>query len=260
MRVASEDWRCLLHPLEGGVLIHEAVVARGVMRRFGGELALDEEAEDSEAVVHGDYDDVTLSEELAVLSRLGRAARDIAAAVDPDHHGKAGLLRLRGSPHVQCEAVFTGAGIAEYHVIVYGRLHAARAELGRVADALPFSRGLRWLPAELADGRSGVGDSFKGSDLSIEGGRALDFAFSGFDLEGIGGVCGEREEHKNEERKTHDASHLDQYTTVQVGSSVRRRHSTFHPLRAKFFIAGLDNKGLSLKGGFIIVKTMVLRV
>ena len=68
------------------------------MRGFGGELGEGEEAEDAEAVVHGDDDNVAVGEELAVLAGLGGAAGDKAAAVDPDHDGQASRAwRWRGS-------------------------------------------------------------------------------------------------------------------------------------------------------------------
>ena len=56
--------------------------------RLGGELRVGEEAEDAEAVVHADDDDVATGEELAVLAGLGGAAGGEAAAVDPDHDGE----------------------------------------------------------------------------------------------------------------------------------------------------------------------------
>ncbi len=44
------------------------------MGRLGGEFGVSEEAEDAEAVVHGDDDHVAVGEELAVLAALGGAS------------------------------------------------------------------------------------------------------------------------------------------------------------------------------------------
>ena len=65
----------LLHPVERGDLVEQAVVAGGVAGGFGGEFGVGEEAEDAEAVVHGDDDDAAVGEELAVLAGLGACRR-----------------------------------------------------------------------------------------------------------------------------------------------------------------------------------------
>ncbi len=65
-----------LNPLDRGGLVHQAVVAGGVVGRFGGELGMGEEAEDAEAVVHRNDDDaVAVRKELAVLAMLRGASR-----------------------------------------------------------------------------------------------------------------------------------------------------------------------------------------
>ncbi len=95
--VATEGGDVALDPREGGGLVEEAVVAGGVVGRLGGELGMGEEAEDAEAVVHGDDDDVAMGEELAVLAVLGGAAADEAAAVDPDHDGEGAGFGVGGA-------------------------------------------------------------------------------------------------------------------------------------------------------------------
>src|SRR5437879_13305516 len=104
------------------------------MGRLGGEFGKSEEAEDAEAVVHGDDDYVAGGEELAVLTALGGAAASEAAAVDPDHDGEGAGFGVGGGPDVEGEAVFAGAGVVEDHVGIAGRLDAGGAEVFGGAD------------------------------------------------------------------------------------------------------------------------------
>jgi len=57
-------------------------------------------------------------------------------------------------------------------------------------------RGLGRLPAEIADGRGGVGDALEGADLAVGGVGAFDLAAGGLDAEVVGGEagCGKKEE------------------------------------------------------------------
>ena len=71
----------------------------------------------------------------------------------------------------------------------------------RGADALPLRCGHGWLPAEIADGRRGVGDAFEGDDLLVGGECAFDCAFVGLDTERVGGVSGCDEDGKCKKRE-----------------------------------------------------------
>src|SRR6185503_15229714 len=138
---------------------------------------MDKEAEDAQAVVHGNNDDVPMSEELAVLTALRGAAGGEAAAVDPDHDGKLTVrFRIRGGPDVESEAVFAGAGVVEDHIGVAAGLHTVRAKVGGGTNTLPFGRRHRWLPAEVANRRRGIRDAFEGDDLMVGSVGALDLA------------------------------------------------------------------------------------
>ena len=109
--VATEGGDVAVDPGDGGGLVQEAVVAGGVVGRFGGEFGMGEEAEDAEAVVHGDDDDVAVGEELAVLAGLGGAAGGEAAAVDPDHDGEASRAwRLAGAQTLRVRQSSLGPG------------------------------------------------------------------------------------------------------------------------------------------------------
>ena len=86
--IAAELRDVALDPFERGGLIHQAVVAGGVVAVFLGEFGVREEAEDAEAIVHRNDDDAFFGEVRAVLARFGGCAGGEAAAVDPDHDGE----------------------------------------------------------------------------------------------------------------------------------------------------------------------------
>jgi hypothetical protein len=107
-----------------------------------------------------------------------------------------------GGPDVEGETVFAGAGIVKDHIGIAGGLKAVKAEVVRGADALPLGRWLGWLPAKVAYRRCGEGDAFESDDFLVGGEDAFDFAFVGFYLERIGGVCaGDREKDESREKE-----------------------------------------------------------
>ena len=116
--VAAELRDVALDPPQRGLLVHEPVVARGLVGRFGAQRRVREEAEEPEAVVQRDDDRALLDQPRRVV--VVALAHDQRAAVQPDHHRKAlGLLELglavlllrhlavRGE-HVQVQAVLGG--------------------------------------------------------------------------------------------------------------------------------------------------------
>src|SRR5262245_27510288 len=113
------------------------------------------ETEDAEAVIDRDEDDPLACERLAVVAWLGAGPGLEAAAVNPHHHRQAIGRRRRGRPDVQVQAIFAGWA-AKVDVAEDVTLHALRAELDRIAHALPRRRGLRFPPAVLADRRRRV--------------------------------------------------------------------------------------------------------
>ena len=83
-------------------------------------------------------------------------------------------------PDIEIEAIFTGSGVVKDHVIKDAGLHTARAEIDGLAYARPRRGGLRRLPTEWTDRRSGVGNALKGAHLAI--GTDDTFNYSRFDL------------------------------------------------------------------------------
>jgi hypothetical protein len=77
--VAAEGRDVPLHPLEGGDLVQQTVVAGGVVRGLIRQFGMDEEAEDVGAVVDGDRDHALAGHALAghalaVVARLRAVA------------------------------------------------------------------------------------------------------------------------------------------------------------------------------------------
>lgn len=165
--VAAELFDVGADPGESGGLVEQAVVSGGVVGALGGEGGVGEEAEDAETVVHGDDDDVAVSEELAVLTALGGASVAKAAAVDPEHDGE--VFGFGGSPDVKGKAVLAGAGVVEDHVGDGVGLKAVGAEVFCGAGAFPGGGGLGGLPAEGAYGWGGVGDALEGQYAAVGG-------------------------------------------------------------------------------------------
>src|SRR6201999_877469 len=87
------------------------------------------------------------------------------SAVDVDHDRRGFSGFERGGPDIEGEAVFAhvAAGNAERGA----GLIADGSIAGGVADAGPGRGRLRLAPAEIADGRSGVGDSPEEEDRGI---------------------------------------------------------------------------------------------
>src|SRR6202000_796118 len=69
--ITAELRNVAFDPLERGGLIHEAVIAGGIVLVFLGEFGVREEAKDAEAIVHRNDDDAFFGEVGAVLARLG---------------------------------------------------------------------------------------------------------------------------------------------------------------------------------------------
>ena len=121
VRVAAEPRDVALHPPQRRLLVHEAVVARGLIRGLGGQRRVREEAEEAEAVVDRDDDRALLDRAGWGRSRRSRprparrrGARPSPGAAWPSWLGLAVLL-LRDLAvrrvDVQVQAVL-GGGLA----------------------------------------------------------------------------------------------------------------------------------------------------
>ena len=104
--IASKRGDVALDPPQGRHLIQHAVVAGRLVRRFGGEFGMGEEAEHAEPVIDGDHDDALLGEVGAVVARFITRSGRKTAAVKVHQHGQAFLSRRR-RPDVQICLLYT---------------------------------------------------------------------------------------------------------------------------------------------------------
>ncbi len=109
--VAAEAGDVVVNPAEGEDLIHEAVVARGVMRRFADEFGMREEAEDAEAVVEGDDEHAVVEQRALGVETARTGAAEVGAAVDPEHDGEQASGWPCGGDDVEKEAVFLAGAL-----------------------------------------------------------------------------------------------------------------------------------------------------
>ena len=156
--IAAERSDISLHPAERLLLVHQSVVAEVMF--FAVDRRMAEIAEEAETVVDGHNDrwaGRTAFDESAGVVVVALTVEQ-AAAVDPEQDWK--LLRRVGprGEDVQVETVLRYADRTCEHTEL-GDLRARVAKLRCVQRLRPGSVRLWWLPAEIADGRSGVRDA-----------------------------------------------------------------------------------------------------
>ena len=152
-RVPAERRDVALHPLQCRHLIEQAVIAGRVMRRARGQLGVGEEAENAEPIIHRHDDDPASCKRGAVVALLRSVAGHEPAAIDIHQDRQFAAPRAvepGRSPDIQIETVLARRGRAEHHVGEERLLHAARPELGGVADARPAGDRLRLAPPQIA--------------------------------------------------------------------------------------------------------------
>ena len=181
--IAAEIGDIVADPFEGGDEVGHADVD-GIGISGAGDFGEVEEAEDIEAVVDGDLDDIMLAGHLGAFmgGEFIGGAEGEAAAVEIDHDGA--FAGEAGGPEVDLEHVFG-------HVAVVPVLDEGLFDGGEVVEflgavgavdeggvfAIPGFWGLGGEPAVVAAGVLAVGDSFEGEYAAIE--VAADFAVLG---------------------------------------------------------------------------------
>src|SRR5450759_1950598 len=121
-----------------------------------------EKAEGSKPIVDRDDDRAPFREGRPVVAFFAAESGPEPAAVDPYHHWAPRRVCVqRARPDVEIEAVLRDASGERIDVAVRLVLHAVVAELTCGPHIAPVLRGLRRLPAQLTDGRCGVGDTAK---------------------------------------------------------------------------------------------------
>ncbi len=133
-RIAAKARDVLLYPFERGHLVEKTAVRRGVV-----DLC---ESVHADAVVERDQDNAPAGERCTVVSGLTCIADEVAAAVDPDHHGE-GALQVR-RPDVHSEAIQDVILVFAANTKQAKRLWGRRAEMKRGTNAVPtFGRSRR---------------------------------------------------------------------------------------------------------------------
>src|SRR5205809_4609135 len=102
LRITAELGDVAVHPAKRGLLVHEPVVARGVITGFGGQRWMGEKSEYPEAIVDRDDDHALLDEPRRVV--VVALSDCQPPAVDPAHDGKALRVTLSGAS-VRCRGV-----------------------------------------------------------------------------------------------------------------------------------------------------------
>ena len=156
-----------LDPLQRLDLIQDTVVAGHTVRTLSRELAIRHETEDAQTIIDGDEHHILRSPLLAVELRLSAPALTIAATVNPQSHRQF-LVRLTSCLRVDIQietvlAVGSLVAITPLRCIaarIVNSLIAGMAEFRTILHTVPSLHGLRLLPAQVADGRCGIGDAF----------------------------------------------------------------------------------------------------
>ena len=153
------------------MLIHQPIIAGETAGKiaaavgisfFRGEGRVRQKAQNPQPIVDGDDDDAVLHERRGIV--VVALSIDQRSSVDPHHHGAqlayaATGIRLR-SEHVEEQAIFGGGGNAKGR----GRLRAVIGELGGIERLEPRCVRHRRAPAQIADGRGGVGNAEEFAD------------------------------------------------------------------------------------------------
>ena len=168
-RISTETADVVLDPMQCGNLVHETVIARGVVFGFGGQFGMGKESEGAHAVVERDDDHAGAGKGLSIVDRTVTGATGEPAAIDVNEDGK---MRGRGwlrRPDVQKQAVFAGG--RDVHVFAgpgteggVGSLHAGCAKMIGLEDIPPRRNRLRSAPAQRSDRRRGERNSFIAGD------------------------------------------------------------------------------------------------
>lgn len=145
-RIAAERADLTAYPAQRRQHVAQRIIARAVMRRFGGQLGMGEKAEQAQPVIGGDHDHAMPRQLAAVIGRVdprvaGSRSAAIAAAVKEDHHRQA-AARPGPRRHAKVEGqTVLAAGGGDGAVGAGVDLRASRAIGQRPAHPAP---GLHW--------------------------------------------------------------------------------------------------------------------
>ena len=155
--------------MEGQDLVEDAVVAGDSVFGLRRQRRVSDVSEGPEPVVDRHQDDALARQRRSVVDRQRARAAGERAAVDPDHHRQAVVLRLCRGPDVEVEAVLAhfAHGLGVEAAFPVGRLHARGRLDERVVGRSPGCDGLGWPESEVALRRLGVRDAEIGVEPAI---------------------------------------------------------------------------------------------
>src|SRR5882762_9946680 len=107
----------------------------------------------AQSIVRRDDNRAFRCEMHSVVASLGARPGDEAAPIEPNNYRQPLARAFRWRPNVEIEAILARPGIAENHIGIDLRLHAASSKLGRFSDLGPGLHRLRGPPTQVADGR-----------------------------------------------------------------------------------------------------------
>jgi hypothetical protein len=170
--VTAERNDVSLHPLECELLIHDPIVAGGMIGRFSRQCWMGKKSQCAQAVIDRHDNHVATVRQAARIEVIAIAGGK-GASMDPHHNGARGIVVANGHIHVQEQAIFAGARGTRR----VGTLRTMIAELRRIKNVGPRSVKLRRLPPQISYWRGRIGDaeklvdlrSFDASDTSLLG-------------------------------------------------------------------------------------------
>ena len=119
------------------------------------------ESENTQAIVCAHEHHSVARQAFAVEYSFRGRAREVPAAVDPQHHRLARFRRPFRRPDIDVETIFADS---------FASLHAPRAEVRGLANTGPRFHGHRFAPTQIAHGRSGKGNPFEHGAAAFEWG------------------------------------------------------------------------------------------
>ena len=184
LRVSAKGLDVVLDPLQSGNLVHEAIVS--ALALFGREFRMAQEAQRAQAVIDGYEDDSPLGPLVSVHGHFIPIAVHEGSAVNPQSHWKLGFGPAHSAfrcPYIQVQAVLAFFRCAlpvelvpvESAGLVAG-LGSNGAEGVAQLHAFPGLDRLRCLPAEVAYGRSRIGNAFVHHHAGGFAGNTLELA------------------------------------------------------------------------------------
>jgi hypothetical protein len=187
IRVAAEGRDLMAKEFDRLLLIHDTIVASGIVRRLRLELGMSQKAERTHAIVESNHDHILGCKMRAIVSRYTSGATLESSTVDPEEHrelGSGGSILWRPDVHVQAVLRDVLASRREQTKRRVG-LRTISAKVGSIKGTRPSGWWLWCSPSQVIDRRLGKWDTFVRDDVALKvGDGTSDSAIRGFDVRG----------------------------------------------------------------------------